>query len=329
MVLKSVQLEVDQAITLIGLPEIEAAARRISGYVRPSPIVHMPSSGLLLKAENLHITGAFKIRGAFNSILSLPERRRRGGIVAHSSGNHAQAVAYAAHVLEVPAVIVMPSDAPPTKLEGVRRWNPEIVLVGTASGERRDTAAALAATHGYTEVPPYDADAILAATGTIGLELDMALDSIDAVFAPIGGGGLIGGLAAALKTLRPNLQVIGVEPELAADAYESFIAGRLVELPAAHMGRTAADGLRVQRLGRRNWAHLCAYVDEILTVSEEQILAAIRLIARESHLIAEPSGATAVAGALASSHRLARSLAILSGGNIEMSLFADVIRDVI
>lgn len=312
--------------TLISLEEIRAAARRIAPFVQVTPIVSMSTAGLLIKAESLHVSGAFKIRGAFNSILSLSEESRSRGVVAHSSGNHAHAVAYAAHVLGVPATVVMPEDVPRVKLDGVRRWNAEVVLVGPASSERRDHAEMLANRHGYALIPPYDADAVLAATGTIGLEIVEAVPNVEAVFAPVGGGGLIGGLAAALKTAKPGVRVVGVEPALAADAYESFRVGRVVELSADQMARTIADGLRVQKVGRRNWPHLCAFVDEVVTVSEEEILSTIARVAQEARLVAEPSGATAVAAALARSRVPGRTVAILSGGNIERALFADILR---
>jgi threo-3-hydroxy-L-aspartate ammonia-lyase len=307
---------------LITLDEIHSAAKRISPFVQPTPIVRMTPTDLLLKAESLHPTGAFKIRGAFNAVLSLTEAQRRRGIVAHSSGNHAQAVAYAAQVLGIRAITVMPNNTPQAKLDGVRRWGAEMVLVGPASSERSETAAALARRHGYTEIVPYDADEILAGAGTIGLEIIAAIPDLTHLYAPIGGGGLIGGLAAAIKRLKPDVRIVGAEPELAADAYESFRAHRIVELTAEHMYRTAADGLRVQKVGRRNWPHLCAFVDEIVTVSEREIFSALAQIATQSRLIAEPSGAVAVAAALACSGGTKRAVAILSGGNLDRSLLA-------
>lgn len=309
---------------LIGLDAVRAAAARIAPYVDLTPLVTM-AGGLRLKAESLHPVGAFKIRGAFNAILALSDADRAAGVVAHSSGNHAQAVAYAATRLGVRAILVMPSNAPATKVEGVRRFGGDIVVVGPASAERAAKARELAEASGLTLIEPFDADAIMAGTGTIGLELLAQAPDVEAVFAPISGGGLMAGLAAAIKLSRPDIRVVGVEPELAADAYESFKAGEIVTLPADETARTIADGLRVQRLGVRNWPHIRAFVDEIVTVSEDAIREAMRRIAAEARLVAEPSGAVAAAAALAYGGVTAHSVAILSGGNVDPALYAAIL----
>jgi threonine dehydratase len=312
-------------LTLIGLDEILAARARIAPYVGLTPIVAMTPGGLRLKAESLHPIGVFKIRGAFNALLLLDAAARAAGVVAHSSGNHAQAVAYAARRLGIPAVVVMPSNAPAVKVEGVRRWGAEIIIVGPASSERAAKSRELAKMRGLTLIEPYDAEAIMAGTGTIGLEILEQAPDVETVFAPVSGGGLIGGLAAAIKLTRPAVRVIGVEPELAADAYESLKAGRVVSLTAEETSRTAADGLRVQHLGARTWPHLRAFVDEIVTVSEEAIGDAMRRIAHEARLVAEPSGAVSAAGALAHARGTARSVAVLSGGNVDPALYAAIL----
>jgi threonine dehydratase len=303
---------------------VHAARERIAPWVRRTPIIPMTPSGIGLKAESLHPTGAFKIRGAFNAILSLSDAERARGVVAHSSGNHAQAVSYAAAKLGVKAVIVMPSDAPTSKLEGTRRWGAEVIIVGPASAERTRKAEELAAEHGYTAVPPYDAWPIIAGTGTIALEILEDQPDVEAVFAPLSGGGLMGGLAATLKALKPSIKVIGVEPEIAADGYESFKAGRLVSLPGEQMAKTLADGLRVQHLGRLNWPLFRDYVDDVVTVSEAAIRTTMARIAAEARLVAEASGAVAPAGALAYDIAPDRCVAILSGGNVDLSLLAQV-----
>ena len=312
---------------LITLEAIHAARRRIAPYIEPTPIVAMTPSGLRLKAESLHPIGAFKLRGAFNAILSLDADQRAAGIVAHSSGNHAQAVAFAAARLGVRAVVVMPSDAPAIKIEGVRRSAAELVLVGPTSAERAERAAALAVEHGLTPIPPFDADTVMAGTGTIGLEILEQAPDAQTVFAPVSGGGLLAGLATAIKLSRPDVRVIGVEPELAADAFESFRAGHIVSFTAEQVSRTLADGLRVQKLGARTWPHIRAYVDEIVTVSEEAMKAAMRKIAGEARLIAEPSGAVAIAGALAHATDNAHSVAVLSGGNVDPALYAAILAE--
>ncbi len=308
--------------TLITLADIHAARQRIAPYVSLTPVVAMSVSGLRLKAETLHPIGAFKIRGAFNAILSLSDEAKAAGVVAHSSGNHAQAVAYAAKVLGVAATVVMPADAPAPKVAGVRRAGAELVIVGGASAERADKARALAAERGLTLIAPFDQDPIMAGTGTIGLEILEQAPDVETVFAPVSGGGLLGGLAAAIKLTRPSVRVIGVEPELAADAQASFRAGHIVSISAADAARTAADGLRVQQLGLRTWPHIHAYVDDIITVSEDATRDAMRRIAGEARLIAEPSGAVAIAGALAHGADPAKSVAILSGGNVDPAAYA-------
>jgi threonine dehydratase len=286
----------------------------------------MTPSRLRLKAESLHQTGAFKLRGAFNSILSLGESERLRGIIAYSSGNHAQAVAYAANVLGVQAVLVMPETTPKFKIEGTLRWGARVVIEGKSSEELAAIASALAQQHGYAAIHPFDSDAILTATGVIGLEILRQAPDVEVVTAPLGGGGLMAGLAAALKLSKPSVKIIGVEPELSADAYQSFKTGRLVELPAEEVARTVADGLRVQRLGSLNWRHIQAYVDDIITVSEQEICQAVRAIALEARLVAEPSGAVAPAGALKFGTDQSRTLAILSGGNVDLVTLAAILR---
>ena len=323
----SVALQATEAPALITLEAIHAARRRIAPYVSLTPIVAMSVCGLRLKAETLHPIGAFKIRGAFNAILSLTDEARAAGVVAHSSGNHAQAVAYAAKVLGVAATVVMPQDAPAAKVAGVRRAGAELIIVGGASAERADKARALAAERGLTLIAPFDQDPIMAGTGTIGLEILEQAPDVETVFAPVSGGGLLGGLAAAIKLTRPAVRVIGVEPELAADAHASLQAGRIVSISAADAARTAADGLRVQQLGVRTWPHIHAFVDDIVTVSEDAMKAAMRQIAREARLVAEPSGAVAIAGALAHAADPNRSVAVLSGGNVDLAAYAAVMAE--
>jgi len=310
---------------MITLEAIGAAARRISPYVNPTPLATMTPTGVRLKAENLHPIGAFKIRGAFNAILSLTDEQRARGVIAYSSGNHAQAVAYAAHVLGVSAIIVMPRSAPKLKLANTRRWGAEIVEVGMGSDERREKGEALAAERGLSLVPPYDSLDIIAGTGTIGLEILTDFPDVEVVAVPVSGGGLISGVSAALKLSRPNIRVIGVEPELANDAAQSVAAGHVVAISAEQAVRTISDGLRSQSLGENNWPHVQAYVDEIVTVSEEQIKAAVRRVAAETRLIAEPSGATALAGLLTTNAPLDRSVAVLSGGNLDPETLAAIL----
>ena len=310
---------------LVDLAAIRAAAERLRGVAVHAPLVAFgPSEARrFLKAESLQPIGAFKLRGAYAAMTTMTADALARGVITYSSGNHAQGVAYAARLLGAPAVVVMPSDAPTIKRTRVAADGAEIVTVGTASEERQLVAEAIAAERGLTVIPPYDDDRIIAGQGTIGLELVHDLSDLAVVLVPIGGGGLASGIATALKALRPTVRVIGVEPELAADARESLDRGEIVRWPADQVSRTIADGTRTQALGRRTFAHLHAYLDSVVTVSEAEIAAAVRLAAERSRLVAEPSGALAIA-ALAFHAAEARLdprdgsiVAIVSGGNVD------------
>jgi threonine dehydratase len=313
---------------LITLDQIRTAAARIAPHVVRTPIIPLLRGGPGLKAENLQTIGAFKQRGAFNALLSLSPEARAKGVVAHSSGNHAQAVAYAGHVLGVRTLIVMPNNAPAAKLAATKGWGAEVVLVGPVSAERLAKADELVAEHGLTLVPPYNALEIVAGTGTIGLEILADRPDVRCVAVPVSGGGLISGVSAALKLSDPAIRVIGVEPELANDAAQSLRAGRLIGIRGEDAVRTIADGLRTQQLGDINWPHVRAFVDEIVTVSEEAIKDAVRRIASKAHLVAEPSGAVALAGLMqVADAPLAQSVAILSGGNVDMDVYAGILAE--
>lgn len=281
---------------------------------------------LYIKPENHQPIGAFKLRGAYNKIASLPEGERKRGVIAYSSGNHAQGVAYAARALGVKAVIVMPNNAPAIKREATAALGAEIVLVGPGSMERMRKAEELAAQHGYVIVPPYNDQHIIAGQGTIGLEILEDLPDVEMVLVPVGGGGLISGVATAIKLSQPGVRVIGVEPELAADARDSLRAGKIVEFQAEQVSRTVADGLRTQSIGPINFEHIRKYVDDIITVSEDEIYAAARRLAANPQTIAEPSGAVAVAGFLFHPEQLPKvrvSVAVISGGNIEPAMLEE------
>jgi threonine dehydratase len=319
---------------VITLDDVQLAQRRVHGVALRTPLVPCPRGAeerlLYFKAENLQPTGAFKLRGAYNKISSLSPEERRRGVVAHSSGNHAQAVAYAARALGVHAVIVMPRGAPRVKLDATAAFGAEILFVGDDSAERVRKAEELAADHGYVPVPPYDDETLIAGQGTVGLEIIEDLPDVETVLVPVSGGGLISGVAAAIKLSRPEVRVIGVEPELAADARESLKTGKLVELPAEQVGRTIADGLRVRKLGYAPLEHVCAFVDDIIAVSEEEILDAMRRMALRARLVAEPSGAVTFAAHLFHRDELPATrvnVAIVSGGNVEPELLAEVLAD--
>jgi threonine dehydratase len=295
-----------------------------------TPLIEFPTKGprrLYLKPENLQPIGAFKIRGAYNKIASLAADEKSRGVISYSSGNHAQGVAYAARTLGVKAVIVMPSNAPAIKRAATENLGAQIVIVGPGSDERKAKAEALAAEHGYVIVPPYNDEKIIAGQGTMGLEILEDLPQVETVLVPVGGGGMISGVSAALKLCKPEVSVIGVEPELAADAQASLRAGHIVQFPAEQVSCTVADGLRTQSIGPINFEHIRAYVDDIVTVSEDEIRAAIKTLAENPKTLAEPSGAVAVAAFLFHASQLPSTklnAAIVSGGNIDSALLREI-----
>ncbi len=281
---------------------------------------HEEPRKLFLKLENLQPIGAFKLRGAYNKIAALNDDERRRGVIAYSSGNHAQGVAYAARALGVKSIIVMPGNAPKNKLDATAALGAEIVPVGPGSEERRLRAEELAAAHGYIVVPPYADEKIIAGQGTVGLEILEDLPEVETVLCPVGGGGLISGLSAAIKLTNPEVKVIGVEPELAGDAQASLRAGHIVSFEAEQVTQTLADGLRTQSIGEINFEHIRAYVDDIVTVKEDEIARAMRALSSDSKTVAEPSGAVSVAAFLFHASDLPPATvhaAVISGGNID------------
>ena len=282
---------------------------------------------LFLKLENLQPIGAFKLRGAYNKVASLSKDERQRGVISYSSGNHGQGVAYAARALGVKAIIVMPGNAPKNKLEATAALGAKIITVGPGSEERRLRAEELAAEYGYAIVPPYNDEKIIAGQGTVGLEILEDLPNVETVLVPVGGGGLISGISAAVKLSNPKIKVIGVEPELAADAQASLRAGRIVCFPAEQVSRTLADGLRTQSIGAINFEHVHTYVDDIVTVTEDEIREAMRTLSGNAKTLAEPSGAVAPAAFLFHSSELANTkinVAVVSGGNIDPLLLAEL-----
>jgi threonine dehydratase len=313
---------------LVTRTDITDAANRIDGAVLRTPLVPTVLDGraLWLKPENLQAVGAFKVRGATNVLAQLPESARARGVVAYSSGNHAQAVAYAARAVGVPAVIVIDDSAPELKVRATRALGAEVLTVPL--DQRATTAMALAADRGATLVPPFDDLGVIAGQGTIGLEIMADLPDADVVLVPVSGGGLASGVAVAVKALSPTTKVFGVEPELAGDAAASLAAGHIVEWPSADRLRTIADGLRAQP-SELTFAHLRVALDGIVTVSEAEIRATVGLIARQARLVAEPSGAVATAAALYRADELpsGRTVAVVSGGNIEPALLAEILTE--
>ncbi len=323
---------------MVTLNDIHEAQRRLRGVAVRTQLIQsslgedpaeLDHRKLYLKPENLQPIGAFKLRGAYNKIASLSPEERGRGVITYSSGNHGQGVAYAARALGAKAVVVMPNNAPAIKREAAASMGAEIVLVGPSSLERQTRAEELAAQHGYVIVPPFNDEKIIAGQGTMGLEILEDLPEVETVLVPVGGGGMLSGVATAIKLSKPGAKVIGVEPELAADAQASLRSGKIVQSSAQQTSQTIADGLRTQSIGAINFEHIKRYVDDILTVSEQEIRQATQWLATNPKTVAEPSGAVAVAGFLFHQDQLPRTtmnVAIISGGNIDPQMLQEITR---
>lgn len=299
---------------------------RISGVSLRTPVLDLlPGVPLLVKCEQLQPIGAFKVRGAFNFMTQIPEARLAAGVITYSSGNHGQAVAFAAQRLGVHAVVVMPETAPTVKVDGAKRWGADVLFAGTTTLHRQAKAEEVARTRGLTIVPPFDCLRIIEGQGTVGLELLEQVPHMRAVYVPVGGGGLISGVAAALKLSDPAIRVVGVEPAGAAKMSRSLEAGRPVTLDAVS---SMADGLLAVRPGLLNFLHVQAFVDAVITVNEAEIAESVRWLFDTARLIVEPSGATALAGARRQGADVAPDgpvVAVLSGGNIGPDAFTRLI----
>jgi threonine dehydratase len=323
---------------MVTLKDIREAQSRIQGIAVRSQLIEacIPQTSsaqdgrrLYLKPENLQPIGAFKLRGAYNKIASLSPEERSCGVITYSSGNHGQGVAYAARALGAKAVIVMPNNAPAVKREAAASMGAEIVVVGPGSLERQTRAEELAAQHGYVIVPPFNDEKIIAGQGTMGLEILDDLPAVETVLVPVGGGGMLSGVAAAIKLSKPSTKVIGVEPELAADAQASLRSGKIVYSSAEQTSQTIADGLRAQSIGTITFEHIRRYVDDILTVTEDEIRQAMQWLATNPKTVAEPSGAVAVAGVLFHRDQLPKTImnvAIISGGNVDPQMLQEIRR---
>jgi threonine dehydratase len=303
---------------LVRLADIEAAAKRIVDLVRRTPTIEV-APRVFLKCESLQPGGAFKIRGASNMLARLDDRERAAGVITYSSGNHGQALAIAASRLGVRAEIVMPETAPRVKVDGVERAGATVIFAGTTLFDRRSRAEAEAAARGLTIVPPFDHPWIIEGQGTAGLEIVEQQPDVETVYVPIGGGGLISGVAAAVKGLKPSARVVGVEPAGAAKVTAALAAGGPVSLPSTS---SIADGLLALRAGDLTFAHVRAHVDEVVIVDDEAIAAAVKWLFREARLVVEPSGATSVAAALARRSTGGPGVALVSGGNVDPAAFA-------
>ncbi|WP_041761797.1 MULTISPECIES: threo-3-hydroxy-L-aspartate ammonia-lyase [Pseudonocardia] len=310
--------------------DVEAAARALAGVAHRTPVVTsrtldaMAGASLFLKCENLQRGGAFKFRGAYTALSRLPEPQRAAGVLAFSSGNHAQAVALAARELGTSATIVMPLDAPASKVAATRGYGAEIVTYDRYAVDREELAATIAAERGLTVIPPYDHPDVLAGQGTATLELIEEAGELDALFVCLGGGGLLSGAILAARATSPGVRIHGVEPAAGDDGLRSWRAGEIVHIDVP---RTIADGAQTQHLGRYPFAIIREGVDEILTVDDEALVDCMRLLASRLKLVVEPTGCLALAGALSRRESLAgqRVGVIVSGGNVDLDRFAALV----
>jgi threonine dehydratase len=314
------------------LADVRAAAARISSRIHRTPVVGCQSFDdacgyqVFFKCENLQRAGAFKIRGALNKVLSLPPAARARGVVAYSSGNHAQGVALAARLTGTTAVVCMPTDAPPLKLEAARNYGAEVVPYDRQKDDRAALAARVAEETGRVLVPPYDDYAVMAGQGTAALELFQDVPSLDALLTPVGGGGLMAGCATVAKSLIPGCAVYGVEADTADDTWQSLRKGERVTIPPPP---TIADGIRVQSPGALTFPILQQHLADVLLVSDEEIRAAVRFLALRARVVVEPTGAVAAAAVLAGRLPLPRGArvgVVLSGGNIEPDLLVALLQ---
>jgi threonine dehydratase len=309
--------------------EVEAAYERIKDIVNSTPVMtsstlnEITDSECFLKCENFQKTGSFKFRGAFNALSQLSLEQKKKGVITHSSGNHAQALALAAKLLGIKAVIVMPKNAPSVKAASTRSYGAEIVVCGTQPTDREKTVIPLIERYGYTLIHPSNDLKIISGAGTAAYELIREVGELDYVFSPVGGGGVLSGTAIATEGLLPSAKVVGVEPENADDAYQSFKAGKIIPVENPN---TIADGLRTS-LGSNTFRLITEKVDQIITVSEEEIVDAMQFIWERMKLVVEPSGVVSLAGVLSKQIDLESTRAgiIISGGNIDLTgLFAKI-----
>jgi threonine dehydratase len=312
---------------LVDLELIRDAARLIASYAVRTPLLASPWPDLWLKPENLQPIGAFKIRGALTAISRLDPDVRAHGVIAHSSGNHAQAVAYTARAFGIDAHIVIPDNASPRKVQATRDLGATVELVPVE--ERFSRPAQLAEESGKALIPPFDHPDVISGQGTVGLEIAQDAPDVDVVLVPVSGGGLISGIAAAITALLPTAKVIGVEPELAGDAAESFRTGHRVAWSPVDTARTMADGLRSFSVGELPWQHISTQVHDIITVTEDEIADATRRLILQARLVAEPSGAVATAAYLHHRDQLpsGRTVAVVSGGNIDPAALRELMFD--
>jgi len=315
---------------MVTYPDIEAASNLLAPVVHKTPLLtsttfdERTGNHVFFKAENFQRAGSFKIRGAYNKISTLSPDERKKGIVAHSSGNHAQGVALAAKLLGVKATVVMPKSAPSIKIAATQGYGATVVFCKDSSDDRERVASALAKEHGYIPVPPFDDDAIIAGQGSVGVEIGRELKALDDVFVPVGGAGLVSGCAIAVKHFFPKARVIGVETEAANDAYQSFRKKEIVRIQPPN---TIADGMRTQSVGKRNFEVILKYVDDVVTVSDEQVMEMMKFFLQRMKMLVEPTGAVAAAAVFFNRLNISGKTiaAVISGGNVEPSFLNNIL----
>ena len=319
-------------VARLTIDDVRAAAQRLSGHIYRTPVISSVAADeasdyrVFFKCENLQIAGSFKIRGALNKRLSLTPAERARGVVAYSSGNHAQGVALAAKIVGTTAIICMPIDAPALKVEATRGYGAEIVFYDRQKDDRAAVAGRIVGETGRVLVPPYDDPAIMAGQGTAALELLQEVPSLDALVAPVGGGGLMAGCSTVARTLVPSIAVFGVEADTANDTYLSLQQGERVTIPPPP---TIADGIRPQTPGELTFPILRENLAGIVLVSDDEIVAAVRLLALRARIVVEPTGAVGAAAVLTGKLSLrkgARVGVVLSGGNIDPDLLIQILR---
>ncbi|MGH2569204.1 MAG: threonine ammonia-lyase [Bacteroidota bacterium] len=315
---------------MIRFADIEQSYAVLKQIVHKTPLLtsatfdERSGNAVHLKAENLQRAGAFKIRGAYNKIHSLSAEERRRGVVAHSSGNHAQGVALASKLLGVKATVVMPKGSVPNKVEGAKAYGAEVVLSEDSSDAREQLAKQLKHERGYVPVPPFDDDWIIAGQGTAMIEVAQELRELDYLFVPVGGGGLIAGNAVAAKHYFPKVKVIGVETESANDCYQTFRQKKVVRISPP---KTIADGMRTQAIGERNFEIIMKYVDDVVTVSDEQVIEMMKFFLERMKILVEPTGAVAPAAVFQNVLGITgkKVCAIISGGNVDPALLKQIL----
>ncbi|KGB89830.1 threo-3-hydroxy-L-aspartate ammonia-lyase [Burkholderia multivorans] len=315
------------SLPLPSFDDVAAAAARIAGHAHRTPVMTSRTvddalgAQVFFKCENLQRMGAFKFRGAFNALSRFDAEQRRRGVVAFSSGNHAQAIALSARMLGIPATIVMPQDAPAAKIAATRGYGGTVVTYDRYTEDREQIGRELAERDGLTLIPPYDHPDVIAGQGTAAMELFDEVGPLDAVFTPLGGGGLLSGTALATRTLSPNARLYGVEPEAGNDGQQSFRSGAIVHIDTP---RTIADGAQTQHLGNITFPIIRRDVDDILTATDDELVDCMRLFASRMKIVVEPTGCLSFAGARRMKDELKgkRVGIVISGGNVDLDAFS-------